>query len=536
MKKKLYIALAAGMFCMTLATGCEDRLNIAKHGDVGSQETYYQTDDEAEAAAAALYLSVRSQHYNWFFVKNLLSDDMYTGGGGRGDNGEMERLNEMTFGSDHGMITSLYSGLYNIVYNANLIIEKVAPDSEVKRRAIAEAKFFRAFSYFELVTLWGNVPKVDHLLTPDEYRKGNTPAEELWAFIESDLNAAVGDPDGASDLPSKENIDDDVTNIRVTKEAAMAYLGKAYLFQGKYNEAASILDKVISSNKYGLYQGEYGDLAHVKANNCRESILEAQMRNDPEQMWNQYTQLYCMLGWRSSMLNFDQSVSAFSQGCYGFGNPTKSLYDAFVAEETADGYRLNQTIITYKQLESLGISLRDGNIMVGNEGYFSWKYRALKEDCMYDNPGLQFYQYINLRFMRYAEVLLMAAEAHVQAGSGQDKALNYINEIRQRAQLAPLSTVTLDDIKTEKRLELCMEGVRYQDLIRWGDAEEVLKEQGHYIPSLVMNKKVSEEPTVNKEGFVNQQGYGFKKNKSELLPIPEKEMSLNPNMTQNPGW
>lgn len=57
MKKKLYIALAAGMFCMTLATGCEDRLNIAKHGDVGSQETYYQTDDEAEAAAAALYLS-----------------------------------------------------------------------------------------------------------------------------------------------------------------------------------------------------------------------------------------------------------------------------------------------------------------------------------------------------------------------------------------------------------------------------------------------------------------------------------------------
>ena len=81
--------------------------------------------------------------------------------------------------------------------------------------------------------------------------------------------------------------------------------------------------------------------------------------------------------------------------------------------------------------------------MVGNEGYFSWKYRALKEDCMYDNPGLQFYQYINLRFMRYAEVLLMAAEAHVQAGSGQDKALNYINEIRQRAQLAPLSTVTL---------------------------------------------------------------------------------------------
>ena len=69
----------------------------------------------------------------------------------------------------------------------------------------------------------------------------------------------------------------------------MAYLGKAYLFQGKYSEAANILDKVIASGKYGLYQGDYGDLAHVKANNCRESILESQMRNDPEQMWNRFS-------------------------------------------------------------------------------------------------------------------------------------------------------------------------------------------------------------------------------------------------------
>lgn len=536
MKRKLYIAFALGLFGMAFFTGCEDRLNITKHGNVGSQETYYRTDDEAESAAAALYLSVRSQHYNWFLVKNLLSDDVYTGGGSRGDNGEMERLNEMTFGSDHGMLTSLYSGLYNVIYNANLIIEKVAPDTDLKRRIIAEAKFFRAFSYFELVTLWGSVPKVDHLLTPEEYRLGNTPVADLWAFIESDLNAAIGDPAGKSDLPSKQNMDDDVTAIRVTKEAAMSYLGKTYLFEGKYAQAAEILDKVIASGKYGLYEGEYGDIQHVKANNCRESILEAQMRNDPEQMWNQYTQLFCMMGWRSSLLDFTDSASAFSQGCYGFCNPTKSLYDAFVSEETENGYRLNQTIITYKQLEALGISLRNGNTMVGNEGYFSWKYRALKEDCMYDNPGLQFYQYIDLHFMRYAEVLLMAAEAHVQTGQGVEKALSYVNEIRERAHLSPISSVTLDVIKTEKRLELCMEGVRYQDLIRWGDAETVLKEKGHYIPSLVMDKNTSSEPIVKSDGFVNQTGYGFKKNKNELLPIPEKEMMLNPKMEQNPGW
>lgn len=91
-------------------------------------------------------------------------------------------------------------------------------------------------------------------------------------------------------------------------------------------------------------------------------------------------------------------------------------------------------------------------------------------------------QYINLRVMRYAEVLLLAAEAHVMGGS-QESALAYINEVRDRARLAPLSAVTLDDVKKEKRLELCMEGVRFQDLVRWGDAEALMGEQGKEIPA-----------------------------------------------------
>lgn len=529
MKKKNRLYMMAGLLCLASLTGCEDRLNIGKHGDVGSQETYYQTDDQVESAASALYVAFRSQHYNWFFVKNLLSDDMYTGGGSRGDNSDMERLNEYTFGSDHGMISSLYSGLYTVVYNANLIIDKVTPDTEAKRRVIAEAKFFRAFSYIDLITLFGNVPMVDHLLTPDEYHMGNTPKETLWAFVESDLNAAIGDVNGASDLPSKSDVNDNTGNIRVTKEAAMSYLGKAYLFQGKYAEAAAILDKVIESGKYALYPNLEG-LQHVEANNCCESILEGQMRNDAEQMWNQFTQLYCMLGWRSSMMDFSEQASAFSQGCYGFGNPTKELYQAFVDEEGKDGYRLNKSIITYDQLKALGITVRDGQNMPGNAGYFSWKYRALKSDCMFDNPGLQFYQYINVKFMRYAEVLLMAAEAHVMAGSGQDKADDYVNQIRTRAQLPSKTNVTLEDIKIEKRLELCMESVRFQDLVRWGDTD-VLVNQGKSVPSFMMQNGT---PTVNADGFTNNQA-GFKE-KNLLLPIPEKEIMLNTNMEQNPGW
>ncbi len=519
MKKNMIYTFIAGL--LLLATvGCEDYLDIQKHGNIGSQDDYYQTDEETESASAALYLSFRSTHFNWFFLKNLLADDLWTGGGTRGDNASMEQLNEYTFGTDHSMIEAVYSGMYTVIYNANLIIDKVAPNSDIMKRAIAEAKFFRAFAHFELVTLYGSVPKVDHLLEASEYRQGNSSVADLWAFIEQDLNDAI------NALPSKKSIDDRETGIRITKEVAQAYLGKAFLFQKKYSDAAQVLDKVIESGKYGLYEGEYGDILHAAANNGRESMLECQLRNDAEQAWSQFTMLYLMNGWRTSLMSFTPTAqSTLASGTYGFCNPKKSLYDAFVAEEGADGYRLKETIHTYAQMKEAGVSLLPGNSLIGNEGIFFWKNRALKADCIYDAPYFQGLQYINPRVMRYAEVLLLAAEAHVQSG-GQAKADTYTNQIRSRARLATKSNITLADIKTEKRLELCLESCRYQDLVRWGDAENAMKDQGKTVPAF-NGESVS-------AGFTNTV-YGFK-SRNVLLPIPAKEIQLNPNMTQNDGW
>lgn len=163
--------------------------------------------------------------------------------------------------------------------------------------------------------------------------------------------------------------------------------------------------------------------------------------------------------------------------------------------------------------------------MIGHESLFMWKNRALKEDCVYDASYFQSLQYINLRVMRYAEVLLLAAEAHVQAGSSE-KALRYINQIRTRAQLTPLSSVTLKDIKEEKRLELCLESVRFQDLVRWGDAEAAMGEQG---------KEILAFSATGVEPLFTNTTYGFKA-KHKLLPIPRKELDLNPNMQQNENW
>ena len=509
------------MAVMSLSTvSCDSELDIQKHGNLGSMDDFYTTDENTMQATASLYTEMRGLYYNWLFTKNLLSDDAWCGGGSRGDNGEMEKLNEYTFGTDHSMIQSLYSGLYGVIYKANLIIDKTEGETAVMKRAIAEAKVFRAWASFELVTLFGTAPVVDHLLTPDEYRQGNSEPAAMWALVESDLTEAIN----SGTLPSKSDVNDQETGIRITKETAQAFLGKAYLFQGKNSEAASMLDNVINSNKYALFTGGYDMQFHAANNNNCESLFELQKRNDTEQLWSQFDMVYIMQGWRTDKLNYGgTAANLLAQGTYGFFNPRKSLYDAFVAWEGANGYRLNKTMLTYDQVQALGVTIQTGAYVYGNEGYFMWKNQSFKEDCITDMSYFQVGQFIDLKVMRYAEVLLMAAEANLQAGNST-KALNYINLVRSRAGEAALSSVTLDDIKTEKRLELCLEGVRYQDLVRWGDAATAMKDQGKEVPAYTTN---------GTEWLYKNQNYGFKHN---LLPIPLKEIELNPNMTQNEGW
>lgn len=535
MKKQYYIITLLFALLVGMTTSCEDRLNIPKHGNMGSMDDYYQTDSEVESALASMYLSWRSAYYNWWFVKNALSDDAWAAGGQRSDNVLLEQMNEYTYDTSNTMISGLYSDLYTIIYKANLIIDLVPGTTNYMKQAIAEAKVARAWSHSELVSLWGTAPIVDHLLTPNEYRQANGTPETTWAFVEQDLQDAISS--GA--LVSKSGVNDQVTGMHLSLEAAKAFLGKAYLFQGKYKEAAAILDEVIDSQKYDLYS-DYDALFHAKANNCCESIFELQFRNDAEQAWNQWEMFYIMIGWRTDKLTLTgNALSTIASGTYGFMNPRKSLYDAFVAEEGTDGYRLNCSIRNYEQMQAEGVSVAPGSRLVGNEGYFSWKTRILKEDCVIDQSYFQVLQYINHRIMRYAEVLLMAAEAHLQ--SGGNRALEYINKVRTRAQVEPLSSVTLDDIKTERRLELCLESCRFQDLIRWGDAESVLANQGKEVPEMGYFATDQTDEQGNpvyefgqKWPYTNTT-YGFKA-KHKLLPIPLTEIEVNPNMTQNVGW
>lgn len=524
MKKIISLLFVA---ILALTTGCEDRLDIAQHGNIATQEEYYQTDDEAMAADAALYFAWKASWQRVYYMLSSLGDDSWTGGYNRGDNRQMEQFNEFSFDASHTWLEETYTLLYAIVYKANLIIDNVQPDTDVKARVVAEAKFFRAHTYFLLVNLWGTAPLVDHVLKTDEYHTFNSTPAELWAFIEKDLNEAIG----SGKLPSKKSLTDRETGIRVTKETAEAYLGKAYLWQKKYAEAAEQFDKVINSKLYGLYgldePGEYGDLMHAVANNNCESMLDVQARNDQSQMRMQFCDVYMAIGWRSEFFTYENP--AIMTGTWGFLTPQKSLYDAFVAEEGVNGYRLTQSLKTRAQLADEGIIMTKGSTLPGCEGIFSWKNRLLTDDLILQGVGL--FQYSNLHELRYAEILLCAAEAYLQSGK-QDKADACVNKVRERAKLAAKTNVTMEDIKLEKRLELCGECVRYLDLLRWGDCPTVLGNQGKYVPSYTYT---SDGRDVINEKAVTNLVFGFQ-NKHNLMPFPESEIMVNPNIVQNTGW
>ncbi len=497
---------------------CNKMLDTEQHG-VESFVTFYKTDSEAQEAIAAIYLYYANSgtQYNIWFLKNLLSDDFWCGGGGRGDNPTNEQLNEYTFGAEHPYLRDAFQNYYGIIYRANIILENVPEESAIQKQVRAEAKVFRAMAYIDLISMWGTPPLVDHALKPDEYRQPNGNPDDLWALVEKDLTESIS----SNSLREKSGVNDN-SSYRITKQFAQSLLGKAYVFQGKFNEAATTLDLVINSGKYDLFRGEYGDmLQYNNENNC-ESLFEINYLNDPNnaQMINL---LFAMTGWRTDHMVIAASSDIFI-GTWGFCNPQKNLFDAFVQAEGTNGYRLKQTMITYDQLIAIGDRIADGQELYGCEGYLMWKTRKVKGE---QNPGGWIDSHNNIRIMRYAEVLLLAAEAHIKGGTPA-KALEYINSVRSRARLGIKGSVTMDDIMLEKRLELCGESVRFQDMLRWEIADN-MSDQGKNIPLLRSNGTIHYEQynTGDKAGF---------KTKHWLLPFPQAEIELNKNIVQNTGW
>jgi starch-binding outer membrane protein, SusD/RagB family len=528
-----FIYFLGFLFCFAFLSSCEDKLDIQQQG-VTLMDDFYKTDADAQEAVAAVYNSWRSIQYNDFFLKNLLSDDIIAGGGSRGDNSQLEQIGEYQFGPTNTMISGYFSALYAIIYRANLVINHFPADSTATMtHAVADAKVARGWAYFNLVTLWGEVPFVTKPLENASDHAAPASKETIWALIEQDYNDAIN----SGSLPDRILPMDTLEMGRVSKQAAQAFLGKAQLFEGKYAEAAATLKKVIDTHYFDLIDN-FGDVLRTVQDFGIENVFEFNSLNDPSNAYIQgNTILQIMLGWRSDHL----SLYAYWFGGHdiypmgwGFANPTADTYNAFVQMEGANGYRLTNSIKTYQQVNALcfwaPITINSGTYLYGHEGYFNWKWRFLGSEVIQNSWG--FATTNNYRVMRYSEVLLNASEAALRSGD-EPTARGYINEVRERAKLTDLGTVTLDDIKKEKRLELWCEGTRFQDLVRWGDAAAALATKGQKVPIFWgYNNDYSykvEYPYTNTI-------YGFVEGKHNLLPFPELEKNANPDLEQNPNW
>jgi hypothetical protein len=508
-----------------ISFGCsQSLLEYDQHG-VQTKESFYKTDTQAFEALMAVFDQWQGGTSMTFFYTNIaLSDEAYAGGGGRGDNsGILEELNEYRFTPTTTAIRNYYSWLYFVVNRANLVIDNVATDTSNKTIFVGMAKAMRASAYFYLVNSWGDVPLVLHELSASESSAERTPKAEVYTQIEKDLTEAIAALPVRSAMPA-------AYRQLLSKGSAQAMLGKAYLFEKKYAEAAAMFENVIASNEYSLYP-DYSKVLRKDSEFGVESLWEVSYVT---------TMGYSFPGAEAWFGPMYAPRTEFLPGAvygkigltnygWGFLMPHKTLYDAYT--NAGDLVRRASTVIGPNELEPLGgkyMNAARTATPYGNDGYIRLKFLPFLTEG--DGP-VDFLKMANcgtnFRMIRYADVLLMAAEANNRKTAPDDaKAKTYVNLVRARVQLDPLTSTgdaLFAAIKTERQLELAFEGQRIFDLQRWGDAYAALKDQGKSIPD-------------GAGGFLSPAGAGYKQGKNELLPIPEYETTVNSGMVQNPGY
>lgn len=497
----------AGLFILLLTVGgCSDFLDQEVPGAV-TTDVFYQTDEDALQATTAIYDGMTA-HYSavWnsmYMVKVLPSDESNAGGSGFGDQPAYQNIDDFNFGPENDVINRVWRLTYNAIFNANMVINKVEPTNELRERLIAEAKVLRAYAYMDLVSLWGPVPVVTRELLISEWNttKRNS-REEVYAQIEADLKEA------AAVLPTKSAYGP-AEKFRVSKGTAQALLGKAYLYQERWSEAASEFDKIITSGEYDL-ASSVGAVFSPEGEFGQESIFEISYTPSESYDWGNFpwdwrpeSNVHIQLmGPRADYYTKAPADSLLAG--WGFNLPREELYLQFVESGEVGGERYWATIMSQEDLEAMGGGWSQPDAYE-YEGYFQRRYGSYSTQT--GAPVGELNYGTNWRLIRYADVLLMAAEANYRAGN-EGQALTYLNMVRERSELDPVSAsgnALFQAIVNERELELAFEGFRFIDLVRWGLAEEELSD------------------------------LGFQAGKHEVLPIPLIDVQSY-GLEQNPNY
>jgi starch-binding outer membrane protein, SusD/RagB family len=479
-----------------LSSSCQKFLEEDMQG-IYTSSTFFESDEHAILALTAAYqpMAFSSIHNNLWVFGDVASDDALKGGN-PGDQSEIEFIGQFTYTRDNGFILNIWKRYYEGISRANDVIHRLGDEvgAEVKEQAIAEARFLRAYYYFHLVNIFGEIPlKTEPAFTTADLHIGVSPVAAIFAQIEFDLKAAV------EVLPSGSA----AANGRASKSAAYGLLAKVYLFQEKFNDCLNTIEALDAQAPH--------ELTTLYANNFKIAL------QDNNEVVFAIQHMSGQDPFAGNVLN--QWFAPQVENGYFFNAPTQAFVDAF--EKTAtDIYdpRLDYTIA------------REGSTWMNGEPYDpSWSptgYTLRKHQQPLDEipSGNKGDGDLNYTYLRYAEVLLMKAEALNETGRSAE-ALEPLNRIRKRARESYLHDELLNGygtipqgllpdiqetsqmalreiIRNERRVELGFEFHRYFDLMRYG--------------------KIYAEQKLNETSFNFEQHRYF--------PIPQNEIDININI------
>lgn len=562
--KKIFIAFL-GAFALL---GCsQDRLDIPQKGVVATED-FYQTDDDANMALVAAYDAVARNYMApyWndntiYSLWNYMGDDIYAAGENKSDGLAQNELHAFRYPTNNNFITTAYQSFYKCVYAANLVIDNFKDGTTpVQKKAVAEAKVLRALSYLQLAIGWGTPPIVDHVLAATD-KPGNAESQEqVLDFIVNDIDEAL------PLLDERKGTTDENGAYKVTKGLANTIKGKALLWKGQYAEAQQALYEVIKSGNYALVD-DIAENFHVRGDGNAEKVFELNLVYDAaigdfqfHTQWN----LSWYWNWRASRVYIPTGVGAITwNNGWGGINASEKFAKALIENDGIDSKRRKAWFLTYDEVLYEMPYASDGDAPVmgytdtkakdktrgvyhaegiyGHAGYFMMKVNINAEDIKNGSVNDR-----NTRIFRYPEVILMFAECAARTGSQKDEALQLVQSIQNRAGSktvwASAGDVTLENVKKEKMMEMWLEGCRFQDLVRWGDVQE-LAGNGKSYPNY--KDKIMENSETH-EGYVDYSDadwcikqyptLGFKVGQHELFPFPFSETSVNENIVQNPGW
>lgn len=478
------------MLVVFMTNACSDDFLEETKRYSQDSESYFNSEEEYYNALVGAYDVLQSTYVN-VLLGEIASNNTLCGGESATDVPGFQQIDNMTHTQVNSNLRDIWNWMYAGVNRTNYIMEfEDKTNFEGKEIIIGETRFLRAYFYFELVKWFGEVPmKEVRFQLEDETTVPRSPVEDVYGLIERDLQYAV------------DNLTYTAPQIgRATKGSAQALLGKVYLYQNKFSEAAVVLSTLIEEGPYDLVE-DYDQIFEFSGENGIESVFEVQY-TDVEGAG--FECLQCSEGnvavGFSGIRNY--SGPQFSSG-FSFNVPTQEVVDEF---EDGD-LRKDVAILDIEAWAAqTGATYGTG---YEHTGYFNRKYlpRVRSEEAAGDlnltNPN-------NYRAIRFADVLLMAAEAYNRGDISDVTARNYLNRVRQRAFNDENHNVTASGdaltqaIYHERRVELVGEGHQFFDLVRTGRGTDI---------------------------------EGFTPNKNEVFPIPIEEIQFsNGNWQQNQGY